>query len=121
MLNPAIARFDELTEEEQERFRDALGRFVRTYSFLSLIVPFGDTQLERDYLFGRALLQFIRADAGETVDLGDAVELTHLRLEQRFSGSVRLGMAWVRSAPSTQARGSSVTRSGAAVGDYRPV
>ena len=43
MLNPAIARFDELTEEEQERFRDALGRFVRTYSFLSLIVPFGDT------------------------------------------------------------------------------
>jgi type I restriction enzyme, R subunit len=64
---------------------------VRTYSFLSLIVPFGDTQLERDYLFGRALLQFIRADAGETVDLGDAVELTHLRLEQRFSGSVSLG------------------------------
>ena len=27
----------------------------------------------------------------ETVDLGDAVELTHLRLEQRFSGSVSLG------------------------------
>jgi type I restriction enzyme, R subunit len=91
VLNPAIARFDELTDEEQERFRDALSRFVRTYSFLSLIVPFGDTQLERDYLFGRALLQFIRADAGETVDLGDAVELTHLRLEQHFSGSVSLG------------------------------
>jgi type I restriction enzyme, R subunit len=91
VLNPAIRRFDELTDEEQERFRDALSRFVRTYSFLSLIVPFGDTQLERDYLFGRALLQFIRADAGEAVDLGDAVELTHLRVEQRFSGSVSLG------------------------------
>jgi type I restriction enzyme R subunit len=91
VLNPAIARFDELADEEQERFRDALSRFVRTYSFLSLIVPFADTQLERDYLFGRALLQFVRADAGETVDLGDAVELTHLRLEQRFSGSVSLG------------------------------
>jgi type I restriction enzyme R subunit len=90
VLNPAIARFDELGEDEQERFRDALSRFVRTYSFLSLIVPFGDTTLERDYLFARALLQFIRADAGETVDLGDAVELTHLRVEQRFSGSVSL-------------------------------
>jgi type I restriction enzyme R subunit len=91
VLNSAVARFDELTDDEQERFRDALNRFVRTYSFLSLIVPFGDTQLERDYLFCRALLQFVRADAGETVDLGDAVELTHLRLEQRFSGSVSLG------------------------------
>ena len=91
VLNPAIARFQALTEGEQERFRDALSRFVRTYSFLSLIVPFGDTALERDYLLCRALLQFVRADAGETVDLGEAVELTHLRVEQRFSGSVSLG------------------------------
>jgi type I restriction enzyme R subunit len=90
VLNPAVARFDELEEDEQERFRDALSRFVRTYSFLSLIVPFGDTTLERDYLLGRALLQLIRSDAGETVDLGSAVELTHLRVEQRFSGSVSL-------------------------------
>jgi type I restriction enzyme R subunit len=90
VLSPAIARFEELDEAEQDRFRDALARFVRTYSFLSLIVPFGDTALERDYLFGRALLRFVRAGAGEAVDLSSAVELTHLRLERRFSGSVSL-------------------------------
>src|SRR6266536_5926200 len=90
VLNPAVARFQELDEVEQERFRDALNRFVRTYSFLSLIVAFGDTALERDYLFGRALLRFVRAGAGATVDLSSAVELTHLRLERRFSGSVSL-------------------------------
>jgi type I restriction enzyme R subunit len=90
VLSPAVARFDALGEDEQERFRDVLSRFVRTYSFLSLIVPFGDTALERDYLFGRALLQLIRSDAGEAVDLGEAVELTHLRVEQGFSGSVSL-------------------------------
>ncbi len=90
VLNPAVARFQELDEVEQERFRDALNRFVRTYSFLSLIVAFGDTALERDYLFGRALLRFVRAGAGATVDLSSAVELTHLRLECRFSGSVSL-------------------------------
>lgn len=60
VLGPAIERFQELDEPEQERFRDALSRFVRTYSFLSLIVPFGDTALERDYMFGRALLRFVR-------------------------------------------------------------
>jgi type I restriction enzyme, R subunit len=90
VLSLAIARFEDLDKGEQDRFRDALARFVRTYSFLSLLVPFGDTSLERDYLFGRALLRLIRADAGETVDLSTAVELTHLRLERQFSGSVSL-------------------------------
>ncbi|MBA2278441.1 MAG: hypothetical protein H0W06_11835 [Chloroflexia bacterium] len=89
-LGPGIDRFRDLEEDEQERFRDALSRFVRIYSFLSQIVSFGDTDLERDYLFGKALQVFIKLDPGESVDLSGAVELTHLRHEQRFSGSVAL-------------------------------
>ncbi|MDQ1666842.1 MAG: type restriction enzyme subunit [Actinomycetota bacterium] len=89
-LGPAIDRFQDLDEDEQDRFRDALTRFVRIYSFLSQIVTFGDADLERDYLFGKALQVFIKADPGEAVDLSGAVELTHLRHEQQFSGSVAL-------------------------------
>jgi type I restriction enzyme R subunit len=89
-LGPALDRFAALDENEQDRFRDVLGRFVRIYSFLSQIVVFGDTELERDYLFGKALQAFVRAHPGETVDLSGAVELTHLRHEQQFSGSVAL-------------------------------
>jgi hypothetical protein len=79
-LGPAIERFDDLDSDEQDRFRDALGRFVRIYSFLSQIVSFSDTVLERDYLFAKALQAFVRADPGAAVDLTGAVELTHLRL-----------------------------------------
>ena len=89
-LGPAIDRFAALEEDEQDRFRDALSRFVRIYSFLSQIVSFGDSDLERDYLFGKALTAFIKADPGETVDLSGAVELTHLRTEKQFEGSVAL-------------------------------
>lgn len=89
-LGPAIDRFAALEEDEQDRFRDALNRFVRIYSFLSQIVSFDDTELERDYLFGKALAQFIKADPGEAVDQAGAVELTHLRHEQQFAGSVAL-------------------------------
>jgi type I restriction enzyme R subunit len=89
-LGPAIDRFWALEEDEQERFRDALGRFVRIYSFLSQIVTFADTALERDYLFAKALLAFVKADAGDGVDMSEVVELTHLRHEQQFSGSVAL-------------------------------
>ncbi|MBA2283370.1 MAG: type I restriction endonuclease [Actinomycetota bacterium] len=89
-LGPAIERFGPLEDDERERFRDALGRFVRIYTFLSQIVSFGDTALERDYLFGKALGAFIKDDVGTAVDLSGVVELTHLRHEQQFSGSVAL-------------------------------
>lgn len=89
-LGPAIDRFWALQEDEQDYFRDALGRFVRIYSFLSQIVLFADTALERDYLFAKALQAFIKADVGAAVDLSGAVELTHLRNEQQFAGSVAL-------------------------------
>ena len=64
-----------MSEEQQDEFRDVLTRFTRIYSFLSQIVSFGDSDLERDYLFGKALAAFIKADPGETVDLSGAVEL----------------------------------------------
>jgi type I restriction enzyme R subunit len=89
-LAPSVDRFYGLDEDDQNVFRDALNRFVRIYSFLSQIVAFYDTKLERDYLFCRALAALVRADGGGTLDLGEAVELTHLRVEQTFAGSVAL-------------------------------
>lgn len=89
-LAPAIDRVDALEDDERDRFVDDLGRFVRIYGFLSQIVPFTDSGLERDYLFCRALAAFVRRDAAESVDLGTDVELTHLRVEERFDGSISL-------------------------------
>lgn len=89
-LAPAIDRVLDLEDEERERFRDALDRFVRTYSFLAQIVSFTDTDLEAAYVFCRALLAFVPREMGESVDLGSDIELTHLRLEKQFEGSVSL-------------------------------
>ncbi|HZY64973.1 MAG TPA: RNA-binding domain-containing protein [Rubrobacteraceae bacterium] len=90
VLAPAIDRFETLEEGEQDAFRDALTRFVRTYSFLSQVVSFIDPELERDYRFCRALAAFVKRDAGASLDLGSDVELTHLHLEPTFEGSVSL-------------------------------
>ncbi|MGI8701615.1 MAG: RNA-binding domain-containing protein [Nocardioidaceae bacterium] len=89
-LGQAIDRFGALAEDEQDRFRDALRRFVRVYAFLSQLVPFTDPALERDYLFGKALSAFVKADPGAAVDLSGQVALTHLRQEQQFAGSVAI-------------------------------
>lgn len=92
-LQPAIDRFHDLDEDDQEKFRDAVNRFVRIYSFLSQVVAFTDAKLERDYLFCKALASFVRADASEVMDLGSQVELTALRMEKTFEGELSLTAA----------------------------
>lgn len=89
-LAPATDRFHALDEDEKDAFRDALTRFVRTYSFLSQVVSFTDVSLEREYRFCRALASFIGRDSGAGLDLGSEVELTHLQMERTFEGSLSL-------------------------------
>lgn len=90
-LQPAVDRFRGLGDDDQEAFRDTLARFVRVYGFLSLVVEFRNPELERDYLFCRALAAHVRdRDPGQSIDLGSEVELTHLRHEVSFEGSISL-------------------------------
>ena len=90
-VQPAIERFKGLDEEEQDMFRDALTRFVRVYGFLAQIVNFANVGLERDYIYCRALARLIRdKNPGWVIDLGSEVELTHLRHEKIFEGSIPL-------------------------------
>jgi type I restriction enzyme, R subunit len=91
LLGPAKTRFEQMRDEDRLEFRDALARFVRTYAFVSQIAAFTDPALERDYVFCRALSSYLR-DAGtvERLDLGADVELTHLRHQMTFTGSLSL-------------------------------
>jgi type I restriction enzyme R subunit len=91
VLDPALERYRGLDDEVALEFKDALDKFVRTYSFVSQIVSFQNTTLERDYIYSRALAAYIRNSATvERLDLGAEVELTHLRTEMTFEGSVAL-------------------------------
>ena len=90
-MQPAVERFKALDEEDQDMFRDAVGRFVRVYGFLAQIVKFANVDLERDYIYCRALSSLIREkNPGWGIDLGSEVELTHLRHEKIFEGSISL-------------------------------
>lgn len=54
-------------------------------------VSFGDSKLERDYRYCRALASVLRdQNTIEKLDLGSAVELSHLRSEITFEGSLSL-------------------------------
>ena len=99
VMQPAVDRFNALDppgkgSARQDEFRDVLTRFTRIYSFLSQVVSFTDVKLERDYLFCRRLSQLVRQESVAGVDLGDSVELTHLRMEKSWEGDIAARGWW---------------------------
>lgn len=83
-LKPAADRFAQLEEEQADQFRKDLGTFLRMYDFLSQIVPYGDPDLEKLYVFGKNLMPRIaeRDDASSILELDSDVRLTHYRLQK---------------------------------------
>ncbi|WP_262015278.1 type I restriction endonuclease subunit R [Micromonospora sp. Mcm103] len=81
---PAVQRFNALAADDPEAadgFRSALRDYTRMYAFLSQVVPYHDEELERLYLYGRALLNRLPRRQDPSVDIGE-VQLTHLRVSK---------------------------------------
>lgn len=91
-LQPAVDRFMAITEDElRDAFREKLGGYVRMYSFLSQILPYGDADLEKLYSYGRYLLPHLPLDRDSiVVKLGDDVGLQYYRLQRVSSGAIDL-------------------------------
>ncbi|HEX8099374.1 MAG TPA: RNA-binding domain-containing protein, partial [Actinomycetota bacterium] len=89
-LEPGRDRFIELDPEDQEECRTALKRFVARYGFISQIIPMTDTRMERRYAYCRHLVRLLPARPDGSLDLGDQVQLTHLRVAKTGDFDVSL-------------------------------
>jgi type I restriction enzyme R subunit len=91
-LQPAVDRFKAVEDgEARSAFRDKLGGYVRMYSFLSQILPYGDPDLEMLYSYGRFLLPHLPLDRDNTVvKIGNEVDLQYYRLQRVSSGPIDL-------------------------------
>ena len=90
-LDVVVQRFREREEEEQEEFRGQLTAYRNLYAFLSQIIPYQDTDLERLYAFVRNLLAKLPPPGdGQAFDLDDEVALRFFRLQQMTEGSIDL-------------------------------
>jgi type I restriction enzyme R subunit len=89
-LDPALARFDALDDDDQDEFLFLIGRFVSLYGFVAQIVDFTDADMERDYLYARALQARLDTQDVERLDIGSEVALTHLRIEHLGTGPASL-------------------------------
>jgi len=90
-LDPAVGRFQALDEDAQDEFRALLGTFRNLYSFLSQIIPFQDTDLEKLYSFVRFLLSKLPPrSTGPRYQFDDEVTLKFYRLQKIHDGTIQL-------------------------------
>lgn len=84
-------RYSKLKEEEQVSFRDALGRYVTQYSFVSQIITWIDPELEKFYLFTKLLLKYLppKKDAIPE-EILSMVDMDKFRLQEQQNGSIVL-------------------------------
>lgn len=90
VLDIAVERFDGLEEEEQEEFKSKLVSFRNLYGFLSQIIPYQDSELEKLYTYLRFLYTKLpRRQDGKYEVEGD-VALKYYRLQKISEGSINL-------------------------------
>ena len=91
LLAPNVERFEAISDEEKLDFRQKLVQFIRLYSFLSQIVPFADTDLEKLYVFGRLLRKRLPVTREELPkEIQDNIDLESLRVQETSSGKIKL-------------------------------
>ena len=106
-LQPARGRYAQLDDDGKLSFRDKLAAFVSLYVFISQIIPYADTDLERLAAFGRVLLPYLHHPDDEPIRLEDNVELEFYRLERISTGTIDLGEGGTVKSPTDVGTGDS--------------
>jgi type I restriction enzyme R subunit len=90
-IDPAVNRWLGLDEDVQEEFQKVLVAYRNLYAFLSQVIPFQDSDLEKLYSYIRFLLTKLpRGDAREAYNLDDEVALKYYRLQKLSVGVIDL-------------------------------
>ena len=94
MLDPPVSRFAARLEEDEgeaEDWRGKLNAFRNLYAYLSQVIPYQDSDLERQYVFLRHLAAKLpRRKSGPAYRFDDEVRLEYYRLQKISEGSISL-------------------------------
>jgi len=91
VLDQAVDRFKELEEDERKETKALLVNFRNLYAFMSQVIPYQDSDLEKLYIYLRFLLTKLpRREGGGTVQLDEEVELQYYRLQKIGEGRIDL-------------------------------
>lgn len=80
-----------LEDDEKDRYRKTVSRYVRQYGFLAQLIDFTDPDLERFYIFCKVFYKFLPYTK-ETLpmEILDLIDLDKLRIQMSYEGQLKL-------------------------------
>jgi type I restriction enzyme, R subunit len=116
-LDPAVDRFINFQTEDPDEatlWRNNLNAFRNLYAFLSQVIPYQDSDLEKRYVFLRHLsAKLPRRNQGPQYDFDGEVQLEYYRLQKISEGSIDLKHGYGEPLTGPKAVGSGVVRESA--------
>lgn len=88
-LDVIVERFEQLSQDLGADFRSKLIDYIRQYAFLSQILPFEDTDLEKLYIFARFLRRKLPIEPTELPrEVLDNIDIESYRVRETSSGKI---------------------------------
>jgi type I restriction enzyme R subunit len=114
VLDQAVARFkalQETEEEEAELWRGKVQAYRNLYGFLSQVIPYQDSDLEKLFTYLRHLaLKLPKRKSGLGYQFDEEVELDYYRLQKISEGSISLNEGSVKPLDGPREVGSGIVR-----------
>ena len=91
LLKIVHERVDQLSDEDKDKYRKEVNRFVRQYGFLAQLMDFTDPELEKFYVFSKVFYKYLPYTK-ETLpmELMGMIDLDKLRIQLSFDGAIEL-------------------------------
>ena len=91
LLDPIIAHFQELAEDKQKEMKDLCNDYTKLYAFLSQIITFTDTDLEKLYIYVRLLKKKFPYTREELpVEIVEQISTESFKIVKTTEGTIEL-------------------------------
>lgn len=90
VLKPAVARYNELNDDERYQVRRKVRSFCKWYTYITQIVRMFDRDLHKEYVYLNYLRHLLKVEKIPVEAVDDKVEMRFYKLKQEFEGSISL-------------------------------
>lgn len=90
VLKPAVARYNELDDDERYQVRRKVRSFCKWYTYITQIVRMFDRDLHQEYVYLSYLRHLLKVEKIPVEAVDDKVEMRFYKLKQEFEGSISL-------------------------------
>ncbi len=90
VLKPAVARYNELNDDERYQVRRKVRSFCKWYTYITQIVRMFDRDLHKEYVYLSYLRHLLKVEKIPVEAVDVKVEMRFYKLKQEFEGSISL-------------------------------